>query len=140
VDLTQTISNTGALCSLGQSVFGSTYSFLWSVITFFGLWKCLLIIVGLAFWIAWEVSTKGTHSYNSENGFTPEFNRFIGASTYFGLQTIVYFVLEKFFSEAIYCLKWPYALHVLVFFLTGFILHVTGVWPYWKIFGGKVRL
>lgn len=83
---------------------------------------------------------QGTHSYNSENGFTPTFNSFIGASTYFWLQTIIYFLLKTFFSEAVYCMKWPYGLHIAVFLSTGFILHVTGVWPYWKLFGRKVRL
>ena len=134
------LDQTGSLCSLGQSIFGSTYSFLWSIVTFIGFWKCFLIIVLVILWIVLEIFTKNSHYYNSENGFTSTFNKFIGASTYFWLQTIVYLILENIFSSLIYCLKWPYVLHIYIFILTGFILHVTGVWPYWKILGRKVRI
>ena len=137
--LNQLISTGGMLCSI-SSIFDSFYSIVWSAITFLGFWKCLLIIVALIIWILWEIFSKGTHSYNSENGFTPAFNRFIGASTYFWFQTFIYFILEKFFSEAVYCFKWPYALHIFVFLFTGFFLHIIGVWPYWKFFEKKIRL
>lgn len=136
----QVISSTGLLCSIGKSVFGSTYSFLWSAILLIGFWKCLLVLVAIILWILWELVTRHTHSYNSENGLTPVFNSFIGASTYFWLQTFIYFVLEKLFTEAIYCMKWPYVLHVSVFILTGFALHMSGIWPYWKLFGVKMRI
>lgn len=134
------ISSGGALCSLGQSLFGSIYAILWSIVTYLGFWKCLLIFLSIIIWVAWEIIKKGTHSYNSENGLTPTFNTFIGASTYFWLQTLIYFIFQKFFSEAIYCLKWPYILHIFIFLVTGFALHITGIWSYWKIFGKKIRL
>src|ERR1019366_8502848 len=98
MNLNHIISTSGTLCSLGQSIFGSTYSILCTIITYLGFWKCLLIIVAIILWITWEFYTMNTHPYNSENGFTPTFNSFIGASTYFWLQTLVYFILEKFFT------------------------------------------
>ena len=140
MDFYHIISTSGTLCSLGKSIFGSTYSFLWSIGTFLGFWKCAFIILLLILWIIWEIFNRNTHSYNSENGFTPEFNVFIGVSTYFWFQTAIYFILDKIFTEVVYCFKTPYFIHIGVFLFTGFFLHMTGVWPYWKIFGKKVRI
>lgn len=133
----ESISNT---CSLISSLFGSVYSIIWSVITTLGFWKCLLIVILLVIWLIWEIITKGTHPYKTENGLTPVFNSFIGATTYFWLQMAINLILETFFTKAVYCLKWPYALHITTFFLTGFLLNITGVWSYWKIFGKKIRI
>lgn len=136
----QAVSTISPLCSLGQSFFGSGYSLLWSAILWLGFWKRLLIIIGIVVWIFFEIGSKGTHKYNSENGFTPMFNSFIGASGYFWFQTIIYFGLKLIFTEAVYCFKWPYFLHSIVFLSNGFILHMIGIWPYWKVFGEKIRL
>lgn len=136
----QIISSLGNLCSVGSSLFGSTFSLLWSIITFIGFWKSSLVLLLVIIWIVWELNTIGTHRYNSENGLTRVFNSFIGASAYFWLQSFIYFFLEILFSEGIYCFKWPYVLHALVFLLTGLLLNILGVWKYWKLFGEKVRI
>lgn len=134
------IFSIGTLCSLGKSIFGSTFSFLWSIITFIGFWYSLLILMMVVVWIIVEILTRNTHAYNSENGFTSLFNSFLGASMYFWLQALLYVILEKFFTEMVYCFKWPYLLHILVFLFTGFLLHIIGIWPYWKVFGEKLRV
>ncbi len=130
----------GNACSIASSFFGSFYSFLWSMVTQLGFWKCLLILLGLIFWVCWEIFSKGTHKYNSENGLTPGFNRFIGATTYFWIQAVINLVLEYFFTSAVYCFKWPYGLHLGTFLLTGLFLHLIGIWSYWRLFGMKIRL
>jgi len=140
MNIIQNISSISSLCSLGQSFFGSGYSLLWSVILWLGFWKGLLIVIGIIFWTISEIVSKGTHKYNSENGLTPAFNSFIGASGYFWFQTIIYFGLKLIFTDAVYCFKWPYFLHSIVFLLNGFILHMIGIWPYWKVFGVKIRI
>lgn len=140
MDIHEITSVLPTLCELGQSLFGSTYSFLWSIVIQFGLWKDILVVIFVIAWIAWEIGTKNKHKRNSENGFTASFNRFIGASGYFWFQALIYFGLKLIFTDAIYCFKWPYALHSIIFLLNGFILHIIGFWPYWKVFGKKIRI
>lgn len=140
MDFNQIFLTGGMLCSIGKSIFGSTYSFLWSAITYLGFFKCFLIIIVIILWIIWEIGTRYKHSYNSENGFTPIFNSFVGASIYFWSQEFIYISLEKFFTEAVYCFKWPYILHVSIFIFTGLLLNITGFWRYWKFFGHKIRI
>jgi hypothetical protein len=101
-------------------------SFLWP-------WYWFLIVAILGTWITVEVSTRhGNFHYNSENGFSPLFNRFVGSGTYLGLQTLLYLILKIFFGESVYCLYWPYAFHVIVFASSGLLLHLVGFWPYLK--------
>jgi len=132
----------GDLCSLGKSIFGSTFSLLWTIITFVGFWYSVLLLLVIAIWVIFEVLNRNTHSYNSENGFTPLFNSFVGATVYFGLQALIYIILQKLLTEAVYCLKWPYALHFITFTLTGLILCWIGFWRYWRPLGVgyKIRI
>ena len=109
----------------------STASILWGVITALWPWRWLLIVMGIICWVVFEITTRnGTVHYNSENGFSPSFNRFVGAGTYVGFQALVYLLLELIFGEGIYCIGWPFALHVIVFGSTGLFLHAIGFWPY----------
>lgn len=140
MDITQAISTISSLCVSGRSIFGSGYSLLWSAMLWLGFWRRLLLIITIIAWVVYEIFSKGTHKRKTENGFTPMFNRFIGASGYFCFQTIIYFGLKLIFTDAIYCFKWPYALHSIVFLLNGFILHMIGIWPYWRVFGEKIRI
>ena len=79
-----------------------------------------LILLSLLAWVAFEIVTRngGAH-YNSDNGFSPLFNFFVGSSLYFGLQELLGIGLVKIFGDAIYCIEWPYALHALIFVATG---------------------
>jgi len=137
------VSQLGLFCSLGKTVFGSGYSIFWSILTFLGFWKSLGVLFLLILWVIFELITKngGVH-YNSDNGFSPAFNIFVGASTYFWLQTFLYSILEKLFGQMIYCVSWPYILHVLVFTLTGLFLCLIGFWNYWRPLGigFKIRI
>ena len=129
------------ICSLvTASVPHSLAGVLWAAIT--SLWPgyCILIGIAVAAWIAFEIATRhGNVHYNSENRFSPTFNRFVGAGTYLGLQALTYLMLQLLFGDPVYCLGWPYVLHVIVFASTGLLLHAIGFWPYLVEPGGRRR-
>lgn len=109
--------------------------YIWKVITFLWPWYGLIIILALGLWITFEIYTRhGNVHYNSDNGFSPTFNRFVGSGTYLGLQTILYFLFSFIFSDAIYCYIWPFAIHLVIFLSTGLLLHLSGFWPKLKGF------
>jgi hypothetical protein len=135
------ILSTKDLCSLfGQPMVRSVAGLLWSVITALWPWYWFLIVIALTGWITFEIKTRyGTAHYNSENGFSPAFNRFIGSGTYLGLQSFLFAVFHLIFGDAAYCMTWPYAVHAIVFLSTGLLLHLSGFWPYLKESGGGRR-
>ncbi len=101
----------------------------WQIIANFWsqLWPYLLgflVVVVLA-----ELLTRHKNEYNSANGFTPQFNRFVGSGTYMGLQIGLYFLVHLIFGNIAYCFPWPYLAHIVVFSLTFYILHWIGFWP-----------
>lgn len=116
-----------ATASIPHSIAG----ILWSIITMLWSWYWVLIVVGLIGWIVFEIVTRnGTMHYNSENGFSPPFNRFVGAGTYLGFQTLIYLLLKLIFGDGVYCMGWPLVLHLAVFGTTGLFLYGIGFWPY----------
>ena len=126
--------------SLTASIPHSIAGILWTIVTTLWPWYWLVITVSLTVWIAYEIATRhGTAHYNSENGFSPAFNKFVGSGTYLGLQTLVYLLLKLIFGDVIYCMEWPLALHLVVFGLTGLFLHLIGFWPYLVEPGGWRR-
>ena len=129
------------ICSLVSASIPHTMAgILWKIVTTLWPWYWLLIGVSLVVWIAFEITTRyGTAHYNSENGFSPTFNRFVGSGTYLGLQTGAYFLLKLIFGDGIYCLSWPYALHLVVFASTGLLLNLIGFWPYLIEPGGRSK-
>jgi hypothetical protein len=105
-------------------------SWFWTAITMLWSWYGLIIIIGLCAWIYYEIITRnGTSHYNSENGFSPTFNRVIGSGVYLLLQTITYFFFKLIFGPGIYCMPVPYGIHAILFYYTGDILHYVGFWP-----------
>jgi len=92
------------------------------------------IVTFLIIWTIWELITRngGIH-YNSENGFSPTFNRFAGSGVFLLFQTGTYALLTKFLGSEIYAHVWPYPIHVFVFLFTGFFLNLVGFWKYWKL-------
>jgi len=103
----------------------------WVIVTTLWPWYWLLICVALAFVVAFEIATRhGSFHYNSENGFSPAFNRFVGSGTNLGLQSLLIGIFHWLFGDIVYCLKWPYVVHGFVFLATGLALHLSGFWPY----------
>ena len=98
-----------------------------TIIQFKELW--LFIVIGLAIIVIVEIFTRHKNSYNSANGFTPEFNRIVGSLSYMLLQVLVYFSIKLLVGDVAYCMPWPYALHLFVFSLNFTILHWIGFWP-----------
>lgn len=101
------------------------------------IWQTLLqmkeywlwIGAGLLFIVLVEILTRHKNTYNSANGFTPEFNRLVGSLSYMLLQLLLYFSIYLIVGNIAYCFPWPYAVHALVFSLNFAILHGVGFWP-----------
>jgi hypothetical protein len=129
------------ICSVISISTTTTISgFLWHLIALLWPWNWLWICLIIIGWIFWEIINRnGTAHYNSENGFSPAFNRFVGSGFYLGLQTLLFLMFEKFFGPAAYCLVWPEFVHVVMFLSTGWILHISGFWPYRKLPGRRRR-
>lgn len=134
------IFSVGDICSIIGSVPSTTAGWIWTAITNLGFWYSALIVLGLVGWVIFEIVTRyTTTSYRSDNGFTPLFNVFVGGSVNFGIQELLGLLLAKMFSDAAYCVAWPYALHVSVFVATGLLLRFTGFWTYLRILGESPR-
>jgi hypothetical protein len=119
------------ICSLVTFSFTqSIHYYFWIIITALWPWYWLLIFAILFLWIVFEIYTRnGEVHYNSANGFSPVFNSFVGSGTYLGLQALLYLLFSLIFGDTIYCLIWPYAVHLILFLSTGLILHKIGFWP-----------
>lgn len=130
-----------AMCSAFSDAFVSSLSdALWTIIKYLWPWYGLLIVLGLATWIVWEIRTRFTTvNFRSQNGFTPSFNRFVGSGTYLGLQTLTFLILSTIFGNLVYCLKWPLVLHAFVFLSSGLLLNYIGFWVYLKEPGQRRR-
>jgi hypothetical protein len=109
----------------------STANIFWQIIDIFWQSHWIQILFILAIWIVFEIITRhGVVHYNSQNGFSPTFNRVVGSGTYLLLQAIVYAVLSFIFGDNIYIHVWPYAVHLIVFALTKLFLNLVGFWVY----------
>ena len=116
--------------SIPQSIAGG----FWFIIT--TVWNAYwpFILVGLTLWTIWELITRngGLH-YNSDNGFSPTYNRFVGSGMYLLFQTGTYVLLTKLFGNEIYAHAWPYGVHIVAFLSVGLFLNLVGFWKYWKL-------
>ena len=100
--------------------------------TWFMFWPYILTFI--ISWILWELVTRngGVH-YNSENGFSPTFNRFVGSGVLLLFQTAIYGLLTKLFGNDVYMHVWSYSVHIVGFLATGLFLNLVGFWKYWKL-------
>ena len=121
----------GEMCAVVFAQSSNTiYATAWKLIVALWPWYWLLIMLSLGGWIAYEIITRnGTAHYNSDNGFSPVFNSFVGSGMYAVLQALLFFVLTLLFGVGVYCFVWPFAIHVLIFLSTGRLLHAIGFWP-----------
>ena len=109
-------------------------AFFWTLVT--TLWSSYWVYISifLILWILWELITRnGGFHYNSENGFSPTFNRVVGSGVFLLFQGGVYFAISTLFGNEVYARVWPYPVHVVIFLLTGFFLNLVGFWKYWKL-------
>ena len=106
----------------------------WLIVT--TIWNTYwpFILIGLTVWTLWELVTRnGGFHYNSENGFSPTYNRFVGSGMYLLFQTGTYALLTKLFGSEIYAHAWPYGVHIAAFISVGLFLNLVGFWKYWKL-------
>ena len=122
------------MCSIISISTVSSFSvFIWKIIVLLWPWYWFVIFLCLATWMTWEIITRnGSAHYNSANGFSPGFNRFVGSGTYMLLQSLLFLLFKIFFGESVYCMIWPYPVHLVLFLSTGLLLHLSGFWPYLK--------
>jgi len=119
---------------IAASTIKSAAGFFWIIVTTLWLSYWPYILIFFVVWVIWELVTRnGGFHYNSENGFSPTFNRVVGAGVYFLFQGVVYLVISKFFGIDVYIHIWPYPIHLVIFLLTGFFLNLVGFWKYWKL-------
>ncbi len=125
-----TLNIVGQMCSASTAkVVATTHQFLWKLIVTFWPWQWFLIVTTITVWTIIEILTRnGTFHYNSENGFSPSFNRFVGTGTYAGFQGLFYLLLTTIFGGWIYCFIFPIVLHIIIFRLTGIFLNKIGFW------------
>jgi hypothetical protein len=123
------------VCSvLTMSVPNSLASWMWKFIADLWPWCWSAIIICLCIWVVVELVTRdGSAHYNSQNGFSPTFNRFIGSGVFLFFQWLSYFLLHLIMGDGVYCLWWPYALHLFVFGFTGIFLFTIGFWSYLRL-------
>lgn len=124
----------GEMCSKISNLPGTIISGVWSFIGSAFLKYWYIIIPGLIIWVTMELLTRNEHTYNSENGFTPAFNSFVGGGVFLLFQYFIYLILELIFGKTIYCISlWMNSFYLIPFLSTGLFLHGIGFWPYWKI-------
>ena len=131
----------GEMCQvIAMSTAPSLSSFVWRGILYLWPWKWILIVLAIGGWTAWEIVTRnGNYHYNSKNGFSPTFNSFVGSGTFLLFQSVLLLVFEKIIGGNIYCMVWPYVVHLFIFISTGLFLHFIGFWPELRIFNTKKR-
>ncbi|HUO50563.1 MAG TPA: hypothetical protein VMU25_03335 [Candidatus Paceibacterota bacterium] len=112
----------------------TTAHMFWMIVT--TLWAAYwpYILVVMTVWVVIELVTRngGLH-YNSENGFSPTFNRVVGSGVLILFQAGIYALIRWLFGDDSYLHIWPYPVHIAGFFLTGLFLNLTGFWVYWRL-------
>jgi hypothetical protein len=128
-DYSALLGNMCQACSIALS--SSLSSFVWQIISFIWPWHWIWITIILFGWIIWELITryKDVH-YNSANGFSPTFNKFVGSGSYLLTQTILFMILNSAYGEMVFCFRLTYVLHAASISIVGLTLHFSGFWPY----------
>ncbi|MBP9802384.1 hypothetical protein KBC40_02235 [Patescibacteria group bacterium] len=113
----------------------SASAFVWQIVLFLWPWNWIWITCIILIWVVFEILTRnGEIHYNSKNGFSPAFNIFIGSGVFAIFQAITFLIFQLFFGGIVYCLPWPYALHLIIFASTSLFLHKIRFWPEIRIF------
>jgi len=119
------------LCSAVSDIPGTAISAVWLWISYSFLHYWYIIIPAIVIWVVIEIFTRNTHSYNSDNGFTPTFNRFVGGGVFYIFSAMFHFILSLFIGKGIECgLIWINSFYLIPYISAGFFLHGIGFWPY----------
>jgi len=119
------------LCSLINDIPRTLISGVWFWISYGFSHYWYVIIPVIILWFVFEIFTRNTHSYNSDNGFTPLFNRFVGGGVFYVFSALLHFVLSFFISDGVDCsLIWINSFYLIPFISAGLFLHGIGFWPY----------
>ena len=124
----------GAVCSLINDIPGTFISSVWFWISygFSNYWY--VIIPALVLWVIFEIVTRNTHSFNSDNGFTPTFNSFVGGGVFLGFESLIHFVLNLLVGNSAECgLIWINSFYLIPFVSTSLFLNAIGFWSYMRI-------
>ncbi len=118
------------ICSFSKILNSSLNMKIWEIINSLSAYY-LFIILALFLWIIFELFTKnGTTHYNSVNGFSPTFNKFIGSGVYFLYFNLFLVIPVLIFGEIVYCITLPFITHLLIFFLVKITLLKLNFWKY----------
>ncbi len=121
-------------CSLISDIPGTFISGVWFWISFGFSHYWYVIIPAIIIWVVVEVFTIGTHSFNSDNGFTPLFNSFVGGGVFYVLSALIHFILSFFMGKGVECgLLWINSFYLIPFVATSLLLNAIGFWKYWRI-------
>lgn len=121
-------------CSLINDIPGTFISGVWFWISYGFSHYWYFIIPAIVIWVVFEIFSRNTRSFNSDNGFTPIFNSFIGGGVFYVTGAIIHFILGFFVGKGVDCgLIWINSFYLIPFIATGLFLHGIGFWPYMKI-------
>ena len=122
-----------SVCGLIGDIPHSAVSAAWEFI-FHALSYWYLVIPGLVLWVVLEIIFRNQHDFNSENGFSPIFNSFIGAGFFLLFETLIDWILHLILGNGVSCgLLWIRSFYLIPFLATGLLLHSLGFWPYLKL-------
>lgn len=119
------------LCSAIGDIPGTLISSVWFWISFAFTRYWYVIIPAIVIWVVIEIFTNGSHKYNSDNGFTPTFNRFVGGGVFYIFSAVFHFILSFIIGGWTDCsLLFIDVAYLVPFVGTGLFLHGIGFWPY----------
>lgn len=124
----------GNFCSIINEIPHTAISTVWTFVgqLFTSYWY--IIIPTIVLWVTFEILTRSGHHYNSDNGFTPVFNSFVGGLVFYLTLTLIDLVLEFLFGKIVNCsIMWIRSFYLIPFISTGLLLHGIGFWPYLKV-------
>lgn len=128
------VSYIDSICSLVADIPHTAISTAWTWIfyAFSSYWY--LIVPALILWVIFEIFSRGNHDFNSDNGFTPIFNSFVGGGIFLLTGTLIDWLLHLVIGPGISCgLLWVRSFYLIPFVSTGLLLHGIGFWPYWRL-------
>lgn len=122
------------LCSAISDIPGTAISAVWFWIAYGFSHHWYFIIPAIVIWVVVEFLTMNTHSFNSDNGFTPMFNSFVGGGVFYILSALIHFILGLFAGEGVECgLLWINSFYLIPFVATSLLLNAVGFWKYWRV-------
>ncbi len=121
----------GEVCSLVSSIPNTTISWIWFWISYLLTSYWYYIVPTIILWTVYQIFTRWAHHYNSDNGFTPAFNSFVGGGVFFVFEFIINWLLMFILGSIASCgLLWTNLFYLIPFVATGMFLHGIGFWPY----------